>query len=171
MRRVVTVLFVVALSLPLAGIPAGAHCEMPCGIYDDQIRFERMMQDTATITKAMSKVVQVCGKPEPQAKNQTVRWVTTKEKHAQDIQDTMARYFMTQRIKAPTGDDAQARAQYVDRLTKAHQVLQAAMRCKQTVDATRAKELENAIRAFHAAYTSGKAAVKKPAEPAANGSR
>ncbi len=165
MRRVVMVLFVVGLALPMIGTRAGAHCEVPCGIYGDQLRFERMIEDTATITKAMNKIIQMCGKPEPQAKNQTVRWITTKEKHAQDIQDTIARYFMTQRIKAPASGDANAQAQYVDKLTKAHRVLVAAMKCKQTVDATQAKTLDTAIRDFHAAYT-GKNAKK---EPAANG--
>ena len=29
-----------------------AHCQVPCGIYGDQLRFEQMLEDTKTITKA-----------------------------------------------------------------------------------------------------------------------
>jgi nickel superoxide dismutase len=33
-----------------------------------------------------------------------VRWVTTKETHAQEIQDIVSAYFLTQRIKPAEGD-------------------------------------------------------------------
>ena len=32
------------------------HCEVPCGIYADQMRFEMMLEDTATIAKAITNV-------------------------------------------------------------------------------------------------------------------
>ena len=33
-----------------------AHCQVPCGIYGDQLRFERMLEDTKTITKAQGQI-------------------------------------------------------------------------------------------------------------------
>ena len=52
----------------------------------------------------------------------------TKELHAGNIQKTVSDYFLTQRIKA---DQSQ---KYIDQTTTLHQVLVAAMKCKQTVD-------------------------------------
>ena len=32
------------------------HCQVPCGIYGDQLRFEQMLEDTKTIAKAITSV-------------------------------------------------------------------------------------------------------------------
>ncbi len=32
------------------------HCEVPCGIYADQMRFEQMLEDTKTIAKAIDSI-------------------------------------------------------------------------------------------------------------------
>ena len=52
----------------------------------------------------------------------------TKEQHASNIQKTVSEYFLTQRVKT---DKSQ---KYIDLTTTLHQVLVAAMKCKQTVD-------------------------------------
>ena len=31
---------------------AFAHCQVPCGIYGDQLRFDQMLEDQKTISKA-----------------------------------------------------------------------------------------------------------------------
>jgi nickel superoxide dismutase len=36
-----------------------AHCEVPCGIYGDQRRFEEMLEDQATIAKAIDGVIEI----------------------------------------------------------------------------------------------------------------
>ena len=128
-----------------------AHCEVPCGIYADQMRFEMMLEDTATIEKAMGEIAALTGKSDPQSANQLARWVATKEDHATKTQHIIAQYFMTQRIKP--GEDEAGNQKYVDQLTKAHAVLLAAMKCKQTVDPKNAAVLKNAILALHKAYT------------------
>ena len=129
-----------------------AHCEVPCGIYADQMRFEMMLEDQATIAKAMEKIASYASteKHHAQELNQQVRWVATKEDHANKIQHVIAQYFMTQRLK-PGADDA-AQAVYVDQLTKAHAVMVLAMKCKQTVDPANAVALRQAILDFHKAY-------------------
>jgi nickel superoxide dismutase len=124
---------------------ADAHCEVPCGIFADQMRFEKMLEDATTMKKAMVQLGQLAGKTDAQSINQAVRWVNTKEEHAKETQHVIAQYFMAQRIK-PT------QADYVKRLTTAHAVMTAAMKCKQTTDPANADALKAAIMAFHKAY-------------------
>jgi len=141
-------LFLIAM---LASIAFGsardvvAHCEVPCGIYDDQRRFEQMLEDTQTIAKAIAGIDELSGKTDPQSVNQLVRWVSTKEAHATSTQQTIAQYFMTQRLK-PTTDG------YIPQLTTAHAVMVAAMKCKQSADPAMAEALKKSILEFHRAY-------------------
>jgi nickel superoxide dismutase len=124
---------------------ADAHCEVPCGIYADQMRFEMMLEDTTTIRKAMVQINELAGKTDGQSVNQRVRWVTNKESHAKHTMEVIAQYFMAQRIKP-------SQATYVARLKTSHAVMQAAMKCKQTVDPANADALKAAILAFHKVY-------------------
>ena len=127
-----------------------AHCEVPCGIYADQRRFEQMLEDQTTIAKAMTQVHELAQKDDALSRNQLVRWVTTKESHASNTQHIVAQYFMTQRIKP--GTDAASMKAYVEKLTAAHAVMRAAMTCKQTVNPANAKALEKAILNLYRAY-------------------
>ena len=145
MKRVFAAcLLLIAVVVPVAYV--AAHCEVPCGIYDDDRRFVDMHEDYETIAKASAEIAALTSKTDALSKNQLTRWVMTKEDHATKLQHTIAQYFMTQRIKA---DDPQ----YVDKLTTAHKVMVAAMKCKQTVDESSAVALHEAIDAFQEAYT------------------
>jgi nickel superoxide dismutase len=127
-----------------------AHCEVPCGIYDDQRRFEQMLEDQTAIAKAMTEINKLAGKDDALSRNQFVRWVNTKESHAVNIQHIVSQYFLAQRIK-PGKDDAGRKA-YVRNLIAAHAVIQKAMKCKQTVDPANADLLKKAILDLHKAY-------------------
>ncbi len=134
---------------PMSGT-AAPHCEVPCGIYDDQMRFQQMLEDTKTIAKCIESINEFANNLEgapPTAKgiNQTMRWVTTKENHATNTQQIVAQYFLTQRIKADHKD-------YAKQLAAAHAVLVAAMKCKQDADAKTAEALKNAIYDLYRAY-------------------
>ncbi len=144
MQRYIPLAVVIAASLCCVRT-LQAHCQVPCGVYDDQRRFEEMLEDTTTITKAMVQINELATKHDALAHNQLARWIITKEAHASNIQKIIAEYFMTQRIKADN-------AKYVEQLTAAHKVLVAAMKCKQTVDPANAKSLETAIFDFYRAY-------------------
>ncbi|MCH2183295.1 MAG: hypothetical protein MK108_14950 [Mariniblastus sp.] len=126
------------------------HCEVPCGIYADQMRFEMMLEDTKTIAKAITSLQEYCdgfkdGPPNAKTVNQMTRWVTTKESHATNTQHIMAQYFLTQRIKPD-------HKMYAQQLAAAHKVMVAAMKCKQDpVDETPAA-LKAAILDFYRAY-------------------
>jgi nickel superoxide dismutase len=124
---------------------AWSHCQVPCGVYGDQRRFEEMLEDATTIAKGIAQINELSSKSDALSKNQLVRWVNTKESHASNTQKIIAEYFMTQRLKA----DADG---YVKKLTSAHAVMVAAMKCKQTTDAASAAALRKAILGFYEAY-------------------
>lgn len=124
---------------------AKPHCEVPCGIYGDQQRFEAMLEDTKTIAKACAQIIELSEKEDALSHNQLARWVATKELHATKIQTTIAQYFMTQRIKPDAAD-------YAKKLTSAHAVMIAAMKSKQGVDAELGEKLKASIMTFYKAY-------------------
>lgn len=144
MKRVAQISIVGLASLIFSAV-VYAHCQVPCGVYGDQRRFETMLEDTATIKKGMAQIAELSAKGDPLSHNQLARWVATKESHASNIQKIIAEYFMTQRIK-PTSD------RYMKKLTSAHAVMIAAMKCKQTVDPANAEALKTSILAFYTAY-------------------
>ena len=122
--------FIYTMLIPFLTIQsiALAHCQVPCGIYDDALRIVQIKEDYKTIKKAMQQISQLSEKTDPQSNNQLTRWVITKEQHATNIQKIVSEYFLTQRVKA---DKSQ---KYIDQTTTLHQILVAAMKCKQTVD-------------------------------------
>ena len=46
----------------LSAISAHGHCQVPCGIFADQHRFEQMLEDQATIEKAGKLIAELSGK-------------------------------------------------------------------------------------------------------------
>ncbi len=140
-----TLRLLTAVAIGLAAQTVYAHCEVPCGIYDDQLRFQSMLEDQATIEKASSQIGELADKHGAHDLNQLVRWVNTKEDHASKIQHTIAQYFMTQRIKA---DDEK----YAKKLAAAHAVLVAAMQSKQAASPESTAALKKSILDFYRAY-------------------
>jgi len=118
-----------------------AHCQIPCGIYDDHARVQSMLEDAATVEKSIKLIEKLSGKSDAQSQNQLIRWVMNKEKHAQNIIDTISDYFLTQRVKSSQKD-------YAERLAKHHAVIVAAMKAKQNADKKYAKELQKSIQAL-----------------------
>jgi len=131
-----TLLVILALpaTLLLTSQTAGAHCQVPCGIYDDHARIHAMKEDVTTIAKAVKLIGELAEKSDAVSKNQLNRWIQTKEIHASRIITTVSEYFLTQKIKPPTKKSKQAWAAYVARLVACHKVMRSAMKAKQTVD-------------------------------------
>jgi len=98
-----------------------AHCEIPCGIYDDNARVKTLQEDAVTIAKSCKMIAELAGKTDAQSQNQLSRWVSNKEKHAQSIINTISNYYLTQRVKSSQKD-------YTDRLVKHHAIIVAAMK-------------------------------------------
>ena len=46
----------------LSAISAHGHCQVPCGIFADQHRFEQMLEDQATIEKASKLIAELSAK-------------------------------------------------------------------------------------------------------------
>ena len=125
---------------------AYAHCQIPCGIYDDHARVQAMLIDAATVEKAIKLVGELSGKSDAQSKNQLVRWIMNKEKHAQNVILIISDYFLTQRVKLDQKD-------YVERLKKHHAVIIAAMKAKQNTDMKYAIALRESIEALAPYYS------------------
>jgi nickel superoxide dismutase len=85
------------------------------------------------------------GPPDAKTINQVTRWVTTKEDHATNIQNIVAQYFLSQRIKPENKD-------YTGQLATAHRVIVGAMKCKQDADPATAEALKAAILDLYRAY-------------------
>lgn len=118
-----------------------AHCQIPCGIYDDNARVMSMFEDADTIKKSVRLIGELSSKKDAQSQNQLVRWVMNKEKHAQNIIDTISDYFLTQRVKFNQKD-------YAERLAKHHAVIVAAMKAKQNADQKYVEKLHKTIEAL-----------------------
>ena len=123
---------------------AWAHCEIPCGIYDDQMRIQMIQEHITTIEKSLNQIAELSGQT-PVNYNQLSRWVANKEHHANEIQAIVSQYFMTQRIK-PGAES------YEKKLAVLHKMLLAAMRCKQTTELANVNELRSLTVEFGGLY-------------------
>jgi len=132
---------------------AYSHCQIPCGIYDDDARLAAVGEHIRTIEKSMKKIDEL-GAAEKPNHNQLVRWVNNKEQHADKLAEIVTRYFMAQRIKPADPADGKAHAQYVRKLTLLHRMLVAAMKAKQSTDLEYVKEMGLLLGEFTHAYGS-----------------
>ncbi|MBW1804181.1 MAG: superoxide dismutase [Deltaproteobacteria bacterium] len=123
---------------------AAAHCEIPCGIYDDEARIGLIAEHITTIEKSMKQIRELQS-AKPVNHNQLIRWVMNKEDHANALQEIVTQYFMTQRIKLDTKD-------YAKKLAFLHKMLVYAMKCKQTTDLTHINNLRATLKAFQGLY-------------------
>jgi len=130
---------------------AGAHCEIPCGIYGDEMRFDMIEEHIATIEKSMEMIVDL-SKEADKNYNQVVRWVLNKEEHANHIQEIVAQYFLTQRIKIADAENGIAYQKYVKQVVLLHQMLVYAMKTKQSVDLMDVEQLRALLGKFEETY-------------------
>ncbi|MHC4338567.1 MAG: superoxide dismutase [Ni] [Planctomycetota bacterium] len=63
---------------------AHSHCQIPCGIYNDQLRSDLIAEHITTIEKAM-KMITLLSQADKPNMNQMIRWVQNKEKHAEEM--------------------------------------------------------------------------------------
>ncbi|MCY3737321.1 MAG: hypothetical protein OXG13_13015 [Gemmatimonadaceae bacterium] len=127
------------------------HCEIPCGIYGDDLRFAALDEDIRTVEKSMRQIAELSADPGANA-NQIARWVMNKEVHADRIRETVAQYFLAQRIKLPDEGDAAAVEAYRDQLARLHKLIVHAMKSKQTTDLAHPAALQETLKAFREAY-------------------
>ncbi len=134
------------LTTALSSASVFAHCQIPCGIYDDPARITEMEEHVTTIEKSMNEIIRL--KPDtPEHSNQLVRWVMNKEDHADQLSEIVTYYFLAQRIKSSTPEET-----YVKQLKVLHGMMVASMKAKQTVDLEQVKTLRTLIHEFEHLY-------------------
>ncbi len=153
--RKTLVLGIALAALLGAGRIALSHCQIPCGIYDDQARIVAIREDITTVEKSMKMITRLSAEEKPD-QNQLIRWVMNKEKHASRIQETVAKYWLIQRIKVPSPDDGKAMEKYLQQLTLLHQLMVEAMKMKQTTDLAHVVLARKLLDDFAATYFSAK---------------
>jgi len=140
---------------------ANAHCQVPCGIYDDPARIAQLREDTATIAKAIDAITATPEKHDANQINQTVRWINTKEQHAAHIITVVSEYFLTQKVKPVAKGDPGYEA-YLQTLADHHAVMTAAMKTKQSADPATVTALTAAIDKLATYYPPKQAHADRP---------
>lgn len=149
LRTILPALSAIVIAGALAPRLGQAHCQVPCGIYDDEARFTELAQHLTTIEKAMTQIAELSAAAQPDH-NQLVRWVTNKDQHADAFADIVSYYFLAQRIKAPA--DSGARDTYLQKLEALHKLTVGAMKCKQQVDTGLVETLRADLARFRELY-------------------
>lgn len=141
---VLTVLAVGVTLLNQSAATTEAHCQVPCGVFDEGARVKSLYEDATTIEKAMKLMNELAGKHDAQSQQQFVRWTNTKEEHASQVIALASEYFLAQRVK-PVAKGADGYDAYLNTLALHHELIIAAMKAKQTTDAAAVKRLQEAI--------------------------
>ena len=144
MKKILLQILVGCSFIFILSVQALAHCEIPCGIYNDEMRIKIINEHIVTVEKSMKQIIAL-EKEEHHNSNQLVRWIMNKERHADEIQEIVTQYFMTQRIKLDTKN-------YEKKIGLLHQMLIYSMKCKQTTALAYESKLKELINDFKALY-------------------
>ena len=144
MNKIIIQILVGCFFIFIIAVQASAHCEIPCGIYDDEMRINLINEHIVTVEKCMIQIAEL-EKEEHHNPNQLVRWIMNKERHADEIQEIVSQYFMTQRIKSDTEN-------YEKKLGLLHQIFIYSMKCKQTTDLANVNKLKDLVNEFKTLY-------------------
>mmetsp|Transcript_48944 Transcript_48944/g.137002 ORF Transcript_48944/g.137002 Transcript_48944/m.137002 type:complete len:156 (-) Transcript_48944:45-512(-) len=125
------------------------HCQVPCGIFTDDLRLKGMVEDAATIRKSVVQAAELQKAGSLQDIHQMVRWIATKEEHAGKIMTTVADYFMAQKVKK----DLLSEKEYLEVLAALHAVMVAAMKTKQSSELPAVEALDAALKAVEPMFT------------------
>ena len=126
-----------------------AHCQIPCGIFSDEIKFNELEEHVVTIEKSARLIRDLTAKKDLTANDhqQLIRWTINKEMHAQKIIDETANYFLAQRIKT----DAEY---YTEKIKLLHHIIVDAMKTKQSIEKEATDKLSKEISVFKELYFS-----------------
>ena len=103
-----------------------AHCQMPCGIYHDDMVFNQIDQYVETMYKGMS-VLNDSKFSGVHDWNEVIRWVMLKEKESDEVAKLITTYFLQQKIKPGEPDTCK-------RVESAHRLLFYLVSIKQNTD-------------------------------------
>jgi nickel superoxide dismutase len=151
-NRKIFVSMTIAVLVVVASSVVYSHCQIPCGIYDDGMRFNMMTEHITTIEKSMKMINQLSTENKPDM-NQFVRWVRNKDNHADELSHIITYYFMAQRIKPEEKTNAAEYERYIEKLTLLHRMLVSVMKTKQTTDLSEIKQLTDLLMDFKKVYS------------------
>jgi|FLOH01.1.fsa_nt_gi nickel superoxide dismutase len=151
MKKTLIILSTIVVLTTITTKTASAHCEVPCGIYNDELRIELIKEHIQTIEKAMNQITEIQSS-EVINYNQLVRWINTKEEHANQIQEIAEQYFLTQRVKFAEPEDGEKYTKYVTQLALLHQLIVYSMKSKQSTDLKYIENLNKSLISFEIAY-------------------
>jgi nickel superoxide dismutase len=103
-----------------------AHCQMPCGIYHDDMIFDQIDQYVETMYKGMTMLTNSKFET-PKERTEFVRWVMTKDSSSNDVSELLTTYFLQQKIKPDEEDTTK-------KLISAHKLLFLVVQIKQNTD-------------------------------------
>jgi len=151
MRKSIVVPIAVGIILSITPQILQAHCQLPCGIYDDSMRIIQIREHITTIEKSMRLITELQKNPSENM-NQIVRWVNNKDNHADELTDILTYYFMAQRVKVPESTGGEADTEYSNQLELLHKMMVASMKSKQTTDHQYVEQLRTLLDDFVNAY-------------------
>jgi len=149
MKSSVAALLMLVLTFGVAAT-SYSHCEIPCGIYDDEARVKMLEEHITTIEKSMAQITELSAAADKNY-NQLVRWITNKEDHADQFQEIVSQYFLTQRIQ-PVAPGSEGYSEYQNKTEILQRMLVEAMKCKQTTDSSHTEALRTLVKKFSEAY-------------------
>ena len=144
MTKKFSMIFLTAAIMAVMPRPGSTHCEIPCGIYDDAMRYDMLEEHITTIEKSINMITELSAEGDKNY-NQLVRWVVNKEDHCTQFMDIVWQYFLNQRIKPAAPDTRAAYDDYIAQLTTMHEMLIYAMKCKQTTDLAHVEKLKELV--------------------------
>ena len=149
MKKIKVLALVCLMFMGFGSLKTYAHCEIPCGIYDDAARVKMMYEHIQTIEKSMKLIVELSAAEKPDY-NQLIRWVNNKEEHANKLQTIATQYFMFQRVKL--SDDPVMKAKSMKQLELLHKICVFAMKAKQSTNIDIIKKMNDTVHDFDHAY-------------------
>ncbi len=153
MKKLITAVSIAVASLTFSYTPSFAHCEIPCGIYDDEARVHQIQEYILTIEKSMRAIQELSkGLNDPLTLNQVVRWIDNKDAHARKIQEIVWQYFFTQRVKPVDPKDKEKYEKYLKELELLNKLSFYAMKAKQSVDIKVVDKLRETLEKFEEVY-------------------
>jgi nickel superoxide dismutase len=145
MFRTVLIIVLAFFAASFSASDARAHCQIPCGIFDDKRTFAELYEHADTIERS------VRGYNEASSVHDQARWVNNKEEHATKIQTVASEYFLAQRVK-PVEKGTKGYQDYQTSTELLHRLIVAAMRSRQKMDDATIQALRAAIKAYEVHY-------------------
>jgi nickel superoxide dismutase len=139
------------LAVGLSTSSVVAHCEIPCGIYGDEMRFDMIDEHLETISKSMRQIDELSKEPGKNA-NQLARWVMNKEDHAAQLREILTVYFLDQRIKPKDPGSGAEYKKYQAQVETLHRMMVQVMKCKQTTDLQHVENLRKLKKQLYELY-------------------